>query len=169
MSTYRIASRTRNWSILPLNGCQLRRWAADTGPDTNQQMQDDLLGTSAPSLHSFKSKSKLLKIEMSRWLDLNWRANLIGPDWRVCMETANYQLEKSTKSTATLPKTASSTTIHTEVRSHCEPITSSHGLSASGDGKHFTSIFLNFTIANKSHKRLVGWLKVFEWRSANTE
>lgn len=54
----------------------------------------------------------------------------------------NYQFENRTNSTATFPNTANRTTIQTEVRNHCEPITSSHGFNASGDGKHFTSIFL---------------------------
>lgn len=45
-----------------------------------------------------------------------------------------YRFENRTKSTAMLPNTASKTTIQTDVRSHCEPITSSHGFNASGNG-----------------------------------
>lgn len=56
--------------------------------------------------------------------------------------TISYQFENRTKSTAIFPNTANRTTIQTDVRSHWEPITSSHGFNASGDGKHFTSIFL---------------------------
>lgn len=58
------------------------------------------------------------------------------------MKVKCYQFENNTKSTATFPKTANNTTIHTDVRNHCDPMTSSHGFSASGRGKHFTSIFL---------------------------
>lgn len=44
------------------------------------------------------------------------------------------------------PKTARNTTIHTEVRNHWDPITSSHGFNASGTGKHCSMILLKTNI-----------------------
>uniref|UniRef100_A0A182TGJ2 Uncharacterized protein n=1 Tax=Anopheles melas TaxID=34690 RepID=A0A182TGJ2_9DIPT len=46
----------------------------------------------------------------------------------------SLRLENSTTTTATLPNTASRTTTQTDPRSQCDPITSSHGFSASGIG-----------------------------------
>lgn len=53
-----------------------------------------------------------------------------------------HQFVNKTNRTAIFPNTAKNTTIQTDVRNHCDPITSSQGLSASDSGKHFTSIFL---------------------------
>lgn len=57
-------------------------------------------------------------------------------------QDANYQFAIKTKSTAIFPNTANSTTIQTDARNQCDPMTSSHGFSASGSGKQCTSIFL---------------------------
>lgn len=45
-----------------------------------------------------------------------------------------YQFENRTINTEKLPNTARNSTIHTDTRSHWEPITSSHGFNASGMG-----------------------------------
>lgn len=58
------------------------------------------------------------------------------------LEVLSYQFENNTTNTAMFPKTARNTTIHTEVRNHWDPITSSHGFNASGTGKHCSMILL---------------------------
>lgn len=52
---------------------------------------------------------------------------------------SSERLASSTTSTARFPTTAAATTNHTLARSHVQPITSSHGFSASGRGVQFTT------------------------------